>query len=47
MEEVPDEKIRREIMEALLESDVLYLLKNGEPHEAEHRIEEIVRQWKK
>jgi precorrin-2 dehydrogenase/sirohydrochlorin ferrochelatase len=47
MDEVPDEKDRRDIMSAVLDSDALYLLKNGEPHEAEHRIEEIVRQWKK
>jgi precorrin-2 dehydrogenase/sirohydrochlorin ferrochelatase len=46
MEEIPDEKTRREILNALLDSDVLYLLKHGEPHEAEHRIDEIVRQWK-
>ena len=43
-EEIADEKKRREILEAVLDSDVLYLLKNGEPHEADHRIEEIVRQ---
>ncbi len=47
MEEVPSEESRKEILQAVLDSDVLYLLKNGEPHEAEHRIEEIVRQWKK
>lgn len=47
MDEVPDEGSRGEIMNAILDSDVLYLLKHGEPHEAEHRIEEIVRQWKK
>lgn len=47
MEEVPSEESRREIMQAILDSDVVYLLKNGEQHEAEHRIEEIVRQWKK
>lgn len=47
MEEVRSEESRREIVQAVLDSDVLYLLKNGEPHEAEHRIEEIIRQWKK
>lgn len=43
-EEIADEKKRREIMEAVLDSDVLYLLKHGESHEADHRIEEILRQ---
>lgn len=46
-EEFGDEGKRREVMDALLESDVLYLLKHGEAHEADMRIEEILRQWKK
>lgn len=45
-EEIADEKKRREILEAVLDSDVLYLLKNREQHEADHRIEEILRQLK-
>lgn len=47
MDEVADENLRREIVNAVLESDVLYLLKNRATHEADLRIDEIVRQWKK
>lgn len=45
-EEIADENKRREVLEAVLDSDVLYLMKHGEPHEADHRIEEIIRQLK-
>ncbi len=46
-EEIADEKMRREVLEAVMESDVLYLLKHGEQHQADLRIEEIVRQYRK
>lgn len=42
-----DEAVRREIMDAVLDSDVLYLLRNGARHEADQRIEEIVRRLKR
>lgn len=45
-EEISDENRRREVLEAVLDSDVLYLLKNGAQHEADLRIEEILRQLK-
>jgi len=46
-EEVGEESVRRDILDAVLDSDVLYLLKNGAQHEADQRIEEIVRQLKR
>jgi len=41
MEEIPDEGRRRMIFQALVDSDVLVLLKEGKVHEADHRIAEI------
>lgn len=38
-----DEDMRRKIYQAVVDSDVLYLLKAGQAHEADHRIAEIVR----
>ncbi|MHB8845397.1 MAG: precorrin-2 dehydrogenase/sirohydrochlorin ferrochelatase family protein [Nitrospirota bacterium] len=36
------EEMRRKIYQAVVDSDVLYLLKAGQAHEADHRIAEIV-----
>ncbi len=41
IEELPDESARRAVFEALVDSDVLELLKQGKVHEADHRIAEI------
>jgi precorrin-2 dehydrogenase/sirohydrochlorin ferrochelatase len=41
MEESSDESARRAVFQALVDSDVLELLKQGRTHEAEHRIAEI------
>ncbi len=41
--EVPDEKTRRAVFQALVDSDVLYLLRAGEAHEADRRITEVVK----
>ncbi len=41
--EVADEEVRRKIFQAVVDSDVLYLLKAGETHEADRRIAEIVK----
>lgn len=41
VEEVRDEASRREIFQALVDSDVLELLKQGKLHEADHRISEL------
>jgi precorrin-2 dehydrogenase/sirohydrochlorin ferrochelatase len=43
MDEVKDEGARREILQALADSDVISLLKEGKTHEADHRIGEIAR----
>jgi len=40
--EVGDELLRRKIYEAVVDSDVLYLLKAGKVHDADQRIQEIV-----
>lgn len=45
--EIADEGARKDILDALLDSDVLYLLKQGEAHEADLRVNEILRQFKK
>lgn len=37
-----DEEMRRKIYQAIVDSDVLFLLKAGQSHEADHRIAEIV-----
>lgn len=41
IEEVAEESARREMFEALVNSDILELLKQGKSHEADHRIAEI------
>ena len=41
LEEVPDENARREIFQAIAESDVIDLLRQGRMHEAEFRMAEI------
>jgi len=43
LEEVPDEQKRRSIFQAIVDSDVIDLLKQGRTHEADVRIEEISR----
>lgn len=43
MDEVKDDGIRREILQALADSDVISLLKEGKIHDADHRVAEIVR----
>jgi precorrin-2 dehydrogenase/sirohydrochlorin ferrochelatase len=42
LQEVADEDVRRKIYQAVVDSDVLYLLKAGQADEADHRIAEIV-----
>lgn len=41
LEEVPDENARRNIFQAIVDSDVLDLLRQGKTHEAERRVAEI------
>ncbi len=41
--EVADEETRKKVFQAVVDADVLYLLKAGEVHEADRRIAEIVR----
>jgi precorrin-2 dehydrogenase/sirohydrochlorin ferrochelatase len=43
LRDVADEAVRRKVYQAVVESDVLYLLKGGQAHEADLRIAEIVR----
>ena len=43
MDEVKDDGLRREILQTLADSNVISLLKEGKTHEADHRLEEIVR----
>jgi precorrin-2 dehydrogenase / sirohydrochlorin ferrochelatase len=43
LHDVADEDVRRQIYQAVVDSDVLYLLKAGQAHEADHRIGEIVK----
>jgi len=43
MNEVKDEGVRREILQALADSDVISLLKEGKIHDADHRLAEIVK----
>jgi precorrin-2 dehydrogenase/sirohydrochlorin ferrochelatase len=43
LHEVADEHVRRKVFQAVVESDVLYLLKGGAAHEADLRIAEIVK----
>jgi precorrin-2 dehydrogenase/sirohydrochlorin ferrochelatase len=41
LEEVPDENTRRKAFQAIVDSDVLDLLRQGKTHEAEHRMAEL------
>jgi len=41
--DVADEEVRRKVHQAVVDSDVLYLLKAGQEHEADLRIAEIVK----
>jgi precorrin-2 dehydrogenase len=41
LEEAPDEKKRRAVFQALVDSDVLELLREGKTHEADHRMAEL------
>ena len=41
LEEVPDEDARRRIFQAIVDSDVIDLLRRGNAHEADHRMAEI------
>lgn len=43
LEEVPDEAVRREIFQAIADSDALGLLRENKARDADHRIEEIIR----
>jgi precorrin-2 dehydrogenase/sirohydrochlorin ferrochelatase len=43
MDEVKDDDVRREILQALADSDVISLLKEGKIHDADHRLAEIVK----
>jgi len=43
MDEVKDDGVRREILQALADSDVISLLKEGKIHDADHRLSEIVK----
>jgi len=43
LHDVADEGVRRQIYQAVVDSDVLYLLKAGQTHEADMRIAEIVK----
>ena len=43
LHEVADENVRRKVFQAMVDSDVLYLLKAGAAHEADLRIAEIVK----
>jgi len=43
LKEVPGEEDRRKIFQALVDADILYLLRGGRVHEADHRIAEIVK----
>jgi precorrin-2 dehydrogenase/sirohydrochlorin ferrochelatase len=43
LQSVADEEVRRRVHQAVVDSDVLYLLKAGQVHEADLRIAEIVK----
>lgn len=42
LHDVAEEDVRRKVYQAVVDSDVLYLLKAGQAHEADRRIAEIV-----
>jgi precorrin-2 dehydrogenase/sirohydrochlorin ferrochelatase len=41
LEEVPEEDMRRRIFQAIVDSDIIDLLRQGNTHEADHRLAEI------
>jgi precorrin-2 dehydrogenase/sirohydrochlorin ferrochelatase len=43
LQEVPDEEVRRTVYQAVVDSDVLSLLRAGQVHEAERRIAEVAK----
>jgi len=43
LQQEPDEEVRRKVFQAIVDSDVLALLKGGALHEADQRIAEIMR----
>jgi precorrin-2 dehydrogenase/sirohydrochlorin ferrochelatase len=43
LQEVPDEEVRRKVYQAVVDSDVLSLLRAGQVHEAERRIAEVAK----
>jgi precorrin-2 dehydrogenase/sirohydrochlorin ferrochelatase len=43
LQEVPNEEDRRKVFQALVDADILYLLRAGQAHEADNRIAEIVK----
>jgi len=43
LQDVPDEEVRRKVFQALVDADIVYLLRAGQAHEADHRIAEIVK----
>jgi precorrin-2 dehydrogenase/sirohydrochlorin ferrochelatase len=42
-QEVPNEEDRRKVFQALVDADIVYLLRAGQTHEADNRIAEIVK----
>jgi precorrin-2 dehydrogenase/sirohydrochlorin ferrochelatase len=43
LQEVPNEEDRRKVFQALVDADILYLLRAGQVHEADQRILEVVK----
>jgi precorrin-2 dehydrogenase/sirohydrochlorin ferrochelatase len=43
VQEVPNEEVRRKVFQALVNADILHLLRSGQVHDADHRITEIVK----
>jgi len=43
LQEMPKEEDRRKVFQALVDADIVYLLRAGQVHEADHRIMEIVK----
>ena len=43
LQDVPNEADRRKVFQALVDADILYLLRAGQVHEADHRIVAIVK----
>jgi len=43
LQDVPNEEVRRKVFQALVDADILSLLRAGQVHEADHRIAAIVK----